>query len=138
MQISPITNNNTNFKGMWGETTYMEGTDNANMVDYYWTIRKYYPYKDETKEEIKKVEEKYSKYDVSPEHPNWDQYQTLYEEDVRVQEPLDFTKVDYYNAMATKYEILLKQDVSKEAREQSESILKTVEEKNLTTEPKKE
>ena len=90
-QINEMNSNSVrNFRGLWGEEKRTTNYDNT--MGYETTDRFYYPFLDESSDEIKKVQEKYTKNSVNY---NGGQYTIDYFEKCHVNDKLRFTKSEW-------------------------------------------
>ena len=104
MRVSPVNfiqhNSNQNFKGILKFSHNDSYDDNAQEVmvdiDYY----DYYPFKDESKEEIESKTQPLDKTEYQPRpYPSWS---TLSGKQITVKPPLSITQAQY-NALKTEY-----------------------------------
>lgn len=93
----------TNFKGLWGkekvdnvESSYYDGGNMCEMgTNHFITTKTYYPFKNETAEDIKKIVKKNTKSDSYSFDTYGDMSTTVNETKVKVMPKLDITEGEY-------------------------------------------
>ena len=90
-QIAGINSNSSmNFRGLWGEEKVLKEYDSTSGMET--TDKFYYPFLDESSDEIKKVQEKYTNHSVNY---NGGQYTIDYYDRCNVKDRLRFTKSEW-------------------------------------------
>lgn len=82
--------NNINFNGLWGKEKVT--SDYGETMGYENTDRYYHPFQDESLDEIKSIQEKYTKNSVNH---NGGQYTIDYFEHCHINDKLGFTKAEW-------------------------------------------
>ena len=94
MRIAQIngmnSNSSMNFRGLWGKEKVVTNYDET--MGYETTDRFYYPFMDESADDIKKIQEKYTKNSVNY---NGGQYTMDYFERCHINKKLRFTKSEW-------------------------------------------
>lgn len=108
MRITPI-NNTQSFKGLWGQSK--EAISGADDVWLHEKTKFYYPFKDETKEEIKKVKiaHRFTNCELWPDYGHSFVNNVV---KVEAEEPLNFTKQEFQNYKKSKIGAMVPEEVS--------------------------
>ena len=129
MKILPVNACNyqkqsTNFQGLWGKTEYNNFTESEQYINE--TKYKYYPFLDETKEQIKKVvnENSYYKEDTQGEGLVGSPWSNITSSVVTVMAALPFTSKEFLNYTLTKLPITKQRLVERYLVDKGLSVLK--------------
>lgn len=100
MRVAPIYNTpvyKPNFNGLLVKIHENSYDDNAQQTSVHSVNYDYYPFKDENSEDIRKVFDKYSKYELEEKPaPAWN---ILYQSFINVNSPLPITAEEYKKAI---------------------------------------